>query len=72
MSWEIGFVDNPKWKKKKLARRCKATGRVQFLIWKAGHRRSPKEDFWTDYDPSWWPYFKQIHPLCTKAVIEQR
>lgn len=65
--YDIGFIQTilPR----TLARRCRKTGKVEFRLWKAGHWRSPKEDFWTAYDPSYWKDFIKVHPLCIKTLF---
>lgn len=41
----------------RIARKHRRKGNVQFVLWKAGEQ-GQKEDFWIDFDPSWWHEFK--------------
>jgi hypothetical protein len=38
------------------ARKHRAKGNVQFVLWKAGEQ-GHSEDYWHDMDSSWWPTF---------------
>ena len=40
------------------ARRHTKRGNVQFVLWKAGEQ-GHTEDYWHDFDQSWWPTFKR-------------
>jgi len=40
------------------ARKHSINGNVQFVLWKAGEQ-GHKEDFWIDFDSSWWICFKK-------------
>lgn len=40
-----------------VARRHRRKGNVQFVLWKAGEQ-GHTEDYWHDFDSSWWPSFK--------------
>lgn len=45
----------------RLARRHKASGVVEFILWPVGTRHGEfvyKENFWCAFDSSWWPTFK--------------
>lgn len=39
------------------ARKHRKKGNVQFVLWKAGEQ-GHKEDFWINFDSSWWRNFK--------------
>jgi hypothetical protein len=55
--WEFGVVGESN----KPARRNRKTGAVQFVLWRAGDRQGDylyAEDYWINYDSSWWPDFK--------------
>lgn len=49
---------------KKLARKHKINKNVQFILWKAGEQ-GHKQDFWIDFDNSWWYLFEEH---CEKEV----
>jgi hypothetical protein len=51
--WEYGTAGN----NSRPARRHKKRGNVQFVLWKAGEQ-GHAEDYWHDFDSSWWPTFK--------------
>ena len=51
LNWEYGSCVNKK------ARRHKINGNVQFILWKTGEC-GHKEDYWQDFDKSWWHEFK--------------
>lgn len=38
------------------ARKHRKKGNVQFILWKAG-QQGHTEDYWHDYDSSWWALF---------------
>lgn len=42
------------------ARKHRRNKNVQFILWKAGEQ-GHKEDFWYDFDSSWWDQF-QAYP----------
>jgi hypothetical protein len=48
--WQYGTVDGYK------ARRHRKNKNVQFILWKAG-QEGHQEDFWHDFDESWWVKF---------------
>jgi len=50
--WEYGIC-GPNMKH---ARRHRRKGNVQFILWKAGQHEHT-EDFWYDFDQSWWDTF---------------
>ncbi|OIR11010.1 hypothetical protein GALL_71810 [mine drainage metagenome] len=50
--WEYGQVEGRR------ARRHRNNGNVQFVLWEAGSQ-GHHEDFWHDFDPSWWPLFNK-------------
>ena len=52
-AWEFGICNQL------LARRHKLNGNVQMMLWKAGER-GHKEDYWHNFDPSWWSRFYTI------------
>jgi len=39
------------------ARKHLSAGNVQFVLWEAG-QQGHKEDFWHNFDCTWWPEFK--------------
>jgi hypothetical protein len=39
-----------------IARKHRKKGNVQMILWKAGEQ-GHKEDYWHDFDSSWWPQF---------------
>lgn len=41
------------------ARKHRRKGNVQFILWKAGEQ-GHKEDYWIDFDSSWWDGFTEI------------
>ena len=51
--WEHGTAGN----NNQTARRNRKLGNVQFVLWKAGEQ-GHSEDYWHDFDRSWWPTFK--------------
>ena len=52
--WEYGNCnDRP-------ARRHKINKNVQFVLWKAGEQ-GHKEDYWHNFDSSWWGGFTPIN-----------
>lgn len=53
--WEYGTCNGSK------ARRHRKKGNVQMVLWKAG-QQGHKEDFWHNFDPSWWGLFKIESP----------
>lgn len=53
--WEYGTAG----KHQRLARRHRINGNVQMVLWKAGEQ-GHTEDFWYDFDKSWWPTFRAI------------
>lgn len=52
--WEYGTCNNM------VARKHKIKGNVQFILWKAGEQ-GYKEDYWHNYDKSWWELFEHSH-----------
>jgi hypothetical protein len=44
----------------RIARKHKIKGNVQFILWYAG-TQGHKEDFWHDFDKSWWELFEHSH-----------
>ena len=48
--WEYGVCRGRR------ARRCKRTGEVQFILWKAGEQ-DHREDFWHPFNSYWWNEF---------------
>ena len=40
------------------ARKHRKKGNVQMKLWQAGEQ-DHKEDYWHDFDSSWWPQFKE-------------
>lgn len=66
-AWEYGTChDGP-------ARRNRSTGAVQFVLWPKGHVAKVgvlydqiytyPEDWWHDFDSSWWPKFQPDAPV---------
>jgi len=51
--WEYGTCKN------QFARRHKYKKNVQFILWKAGEQ-GHKNDFWHNFDNSWWTQFIKI------------
>ncbi len=55
------FKKNPVWIygtcNKQLARKHRINKNVQFILWKSGEQ-THIEDYWVDFDSSWWNYFK--------------
>lgn len=50
-NWIYGTCNNT------LARKHRKKGNVQMKLWKAGEQ-GYKEDYWHDFDSSWWQQFK--------------
>jgi len=50
-AWEMGTCNG------RPARRHRANGNVQFVLWKAGEQ-GHEADFWHDFDRSWWIMFE--------------
>lgn len=50
--WVYGVCNGRK------ARRDKKSGRVQFIMWKAGEQ-GHKKDCWLDFDSTWWSQFRE-------------
>lgn len=44
----------------RIARKHKKNGNVQFILWYAG-TQGHDEDFWHDFDKSWWSLFEHSH-----------
>ena len=63
MSWCSFFKKKPEWIygtcNGKHARRHRKKGNVQMLLWPAGER-GHKEDYWHNFDSSWWPQFQPL------------
>lgn len=57
--WEYGTCRNRK------ARRHKTKGNVQFVLWEAGEQHYT-EDYWHNFDSSWWTEFKPTANLTNK------
>lgn len=67
--WDYGTCETEHiWKGKteksiRPARKHRITGAVQFVLWKVGDKQGDytyTEDFWIDYDSSWWKGFKKF------------
>ena len=52
--WEYGTCGSHK----RRARRHTVGRNVQFVLWKAGEQ-GHKEDFWINFDSSWWETFEK-------------
>jgi len=62
-AWEYGTctTDGMAGIQTRVARRHRCTGAVQFVLWKIGDKQGNytyTEDYWHNYDDSWWPNFK--------------
>lgn len=68
-NWEYGRCHD------RLARRHKASGEVQFILWKAG-QQGHAENYWHRFDPSWWPGFVSgkapVEPVAPPAASAER